>query len=77
MQDGMDAQCLFWLFGETDAVIADAEAQLTRLSLELLNVAFAGFGETMEHREDAHGSVAVQTPNIGAGTLGPSDFLHG
>ena len=72
----MDAQGVFRFFGEANAVVANAEAQLARLSLELFDVAFASLSETMERREDAHGSVAVETADIGSGALGPDDFLH-
>ena len=30
----------------------------------------------MECFEDAHGGVAVETGDVGAGALGPGDFLH-
>jgi hypothetical protein len=72
----MDAEGVVGFFSEAEAVIADAEAQLSGLSLKLLDVALAGLGEAMERGEDAHGGVAVETADVGAGTLGPGDFLH-
>jgi hypothetical protein len=47
MEDRMDAQGAARFFGEADAVVADAKAQLAGLSLELLDVALVGLGETM------------------------------
>ncbi len=76
MADGMDAQGAAGSFCEADAVVADAEAQLAGLSLELLDVALVGFGKAMECFEDAHGGVAVETADVGAGAFGPGDFLH-
>jgi hypothetical protein len=37
-----------------------------RVSLELFNVPLAGLGEAMQYGEDAHGSVAVETADVGA-----------
>jgi hypothetical protein len=76
MADGMDAEGVVRFFGEAHAVIADAETQLARLSLEFFNVALAGLGEAMQYSEDAHGGIAVETADISAGALGPGDFLH-
>lgn len=76
MTDGMDAQNVVQFFSETNAIVANAKAQLAGLSLELLGVALARLGETMEGEEDTHGGVAVETPDVGAGALGPGDFLH-
>jgi hypothetical protein len=76
MVDGMDAEGVVGFFGKADAVVADAEAQLAGLSLELLDVALARVGEAQECGEDAHGGVAVETADVGAGALGPGDFLH-
>ena len=72
----MDAEGVVRFFGEADAVVTDAEAQLAGLSLELLGVAFAGFSKAKEYGEDAHGGIAVEAADIGAGALGPGDFLH-
>jgi hypothetical protein len=72
----MNAEGVVRFFGEAHAVIADAETLLARLSLELFNVPLAGLGEAMQYGEDAHGSVAVETADVGAGALGPGDFLH-
>ena len=76
MADGMNAEGVVGFFGKADAVVTDAKAQLAGLSLELLDVAFASLGEAMERGEDAHGRVAVETADIGAGAFGPGDFLH-
>jgi hypothetical protein len=76
MADGMDAEGVVRFFRETDAVVADAEAQLAGLSLELLDIALTGLGEAKECGEDAHGGVAVEAADVGAGALGPDDFLH-
>ena len=72
----MDAEGVVRFFRETDAVVADAEAQLAGLSLELLDIALTGLGEAKECGEDVHGGVAVEAADVGAGALGPDDFLH-
>jgi hypothetical protein len=54
MADGMDAQGVVRFSGEADAVVADAEAQLAGLSLELLDVALASLGEVKERGEDVN-----------------------
>jgi len=76
MADGMDAQGVVRFCGEADAVVADAEAQLAGLSLEFFEVALARFGEAKERAEDAHGSIAIETADVGAGALGPDDILQ-
>ena len=76
MTDGVDAEGVVRFFGEADALVTDAEAQLAGLSLELFDVALASLGEAKECGEDAHGGVAVETADVGAGALGPDDFLH-
>jgi hypothetical protein len=72
----MNAEGVLRFFGEADAVVTDAEAQLAGLSLKLLDVALASLGEAKECGEDTHGGVAVETADVGAGALGPGDFLH-
>ena len=76
MADGMNAQDGAGFVGETDAVVADAEAQLAGLSLELFHIAFAGLCKPMERGKDAHGGGPVQAANVGAGVHGPSDLPH-
>jgi hypothetical protein len=76
MTDGMNAEGVIRFFGEADAVVADTEAQLAGLSLELLDVALASLGEAKKCGKDAHGGVAIETTDVGAGALGPGDFLH-
>jgi hypothetical protein len=76
MTDGVDAEGVVRLFGEADAVVTDAKAQFAGLSLELLDVALASLGEAKERGEDARGGVAAETAYVGAGALGPDDFLH-
>ena len=44
----MDAEGVVRFFRKTDAVVADAEAQLAGLSLELLDIALTGLGEAKE-----------------------------
>lgn len=63
-------------FGEADAVVADAESQLARVSLQLLDVAVARLGEAVETGEDAHGGVAVDAADIGACRYDKEDLLH-
>jgi hypothetical protein len=73
--NGMDAQRVVGFFGETHAVIAHAKAQLANLSLQLLDVPLASLGEAMDGKEDAHGGVAVEAADGGAGALGPAIFF--
>jgi len=70
-----ERQHIVGFFREADAVVTDAEAQFVGLSLKLFDVAVASLGEAKEC-EDAHGGVAVETEDIGAGALGPGDFLR-
>lgn len=50
--DGVNAECLGMLLSEADTVIADAEAPLAGLALELLHVARAVLGQTLDRQED-------------------------
>ena len=77
MTDGMNAEGVIRFFGEADAVVADTEAQLAGLSLELLDVALASLGEAKKCGKDAPSKVVrIETTDVGAGALGPGDFLH-
>ena len=72
----MNAEGVGMLFGETHAVVADAQAQLAGLSLEFLHIAFAGLGEAVQRGEDAHGSLAIDTANVSLSGDGKDNFLH-
>ena len=72
----MDAQSMVRLFGEANAVVAYAKAQLVGVSLELFDVSFSGFSESMKCCKYAHGRVAVEAADIGPRAFGPGDFLH-
>jgi hypothetical protein len=64
--DGVDDEGVVGFFGEADAVVADAEAKLFGVALELLDVALAGLGEAVESGENPHGVGAVDAADIGA-----------
>jgi hypothetical protein len=74
--DGVDDEGVLRFFGEADAVVADAEAKLFGVALQLLDVAFSGLGEAVEGGENAHGGGAVDAADIGAGRGRPVDQLH-
>jgi hypothetical protein len=76
MADGVDAQGVVRFSREADGVVTDAKAQFAGLSMELLDVALASLGEAKERGGNAHSGVAVETADVGAGALGPDDFLH-
>ncbi len=76
MEDGMNVQGAAGFLRETDAVIADAEAQLTGFSLELFYISFAGLRKPAERGKDTHGSVSIQAANVSARVLGPGDLSH-
>jgi hypothetical protein len=64
------------LLGKADAVITNMKTQLVAFTLEFLDITFAGFGETVERREDAHSGLAVQATNVRTGTLRPYDIHY-
>ena len=72
--DGVDDEGVLRLFGEADAVVADAKAELFGIALQLLDVSFAGLGEAVESGKNPHG---VGAADIGAGWGRPVDQLHG
>ena len=76
MADGVDDEGVLRLFGEADAVVADAEAEFFGVALQLLDVALAGLGEAVEGGENPHGVGAVDAADIGAGGGRPVDQLH-
>jgi len=76
MEDGVNVESTGRFFCEVDAVIADAEAQLSGVAFELLDVTLAGLGEAMEGGEDAHGSLAVDAADVGARRWGKDDLLN-
>ena len=76
MSDGMNVQCVVNFFCEAHAIVADTKAQLVHLALEFFNIAFAGLSESLEREENTHSSIAIEAADIGAGPLGPGDFLH-
>ena len=76
MPYGVDDEGVLGLFGEADAVVADAEPKLFGVALQLLDVALAGLGEAVERGENPHGVGAVDAPDIGAGRGRPVDQLH-
>jgi len=53
-----------------------AEAQLTRLSLQFLDIADARFGEAVKTRKNAQSGRNVQTAYVSAGLCGEGDSLH-
>src|SRR5437016_10335018 len=62
--DRVDAEGLRVLFGEADAVVADAETLLAALVLQGLDAARAGFRQPMNGGEDVHGDVLRDGSNI-------------
>lgn len=76
MSHGVDEEGVLRFFGEADAVVADTQPQVTGVTLDLLDVAFAPLGEAMESGEDAHGGVAIDAAEIGARRNGKDDLLH-
>ena len=76
MSDGMYEKSFGRFFGESDAIIADAEPQFAGIALQLLDIAFAGLGKAVESRQDPHRSVAVDPPDIGSGRIGKDNLLH-
>lgn len=71
----MDAEGIA-LFGEADAVIADAEALFVFLALERFHIARARFRQPVDGREDVHGDVLGDGANIGLSVLGEDDALQ-
>lgn len=76
MKDSVNAESVRILFGEADAVVADAQAQFAGLSLELLHIAFAGLSKAVQRGEDAHGSLAVDAAHVSLSGDGKDNFLH-
>jgi len=52
VQDGVNVECAGRVLDEADAVVADAQAQIVGVALELLDIALAGAGEVVERGEN-------------------------
>ena len=76
MKDGVDAESVGMLFGEAHAVVADAQAHFAGLSLEFLQIAFAGLSEAVQRGGDAHSGLAIDTANVSLSGDGKDNFLH-
>jgi hypothetical protein len=76
MQNGLNMERLVSVLCEAHAIVANAQAKLSRLTLQFPDIAFAGFRETMQCRENSHGSVALQLSHICAGRFRPCDLSH-
>jgi hypothetical protein len=76
VEDGVNVEGAGRVLDEADAIVADAQAQIVGVALELLDVALAGAGEVVERGEDAHGGVAVDAAHIGARGWGEDDLFH-
>jgi len=72
----MDEQCALGLFREPDAIISDPQSQLTRVALQLLDVAFARLGKAVESVQHTHRVIAVDASNVGSRRHGKDDLLH-
>ena len=73
---GVDDEGVLRLFGEADAVVADAEPEFFGVALELLDIAFAGLGEAVEGGENPHGRLAVDAAHVGAYRGCEDDLFH-
>ena len=61
---------------ETDAVVADAEAELGRFdTLKALDVAFAGFQISGQRVEDTQGSRLIDGAELSLGLIVPDNAL--
>jgi hypothetical protein len=72
----MEVETVFRFFGKSQAVIAYAEPHFSRIALELLNVALAGFGKAMKSSENSHGIRSVHAANIGTCKRSEDNLLH-
>lgn len=69
MAYGMNMQDLARFFGESNAIISDPQAQFAGFSLELFDIALAGFRKALERHKNTHGSISIQAANVGARLL--------
>ncbi len=76
MSYGVDVESVLGFFGEADAIVSDAKAQLAGVALQLLDVAFARLGEAVDRGEDALGGIAVDAADISACWDGKKYLLH-
>ena len=64
------------LFGEPNTVVANAEALFTILVLQHLDAAGAGFGQAVDRRQNVHGDVLGDDPDVGLRLLRADDPLQ-
>ena len=76
MKNGVDAKNIIGFGSETHAIFADAKPQFAGISVELFDVSLARLGKAKDGGEYTHSSLAIQTPHVHSGVLGPRDLFH-
>lgn len=60
-------------FGEADTVVANAETLLALFVFECFDPAGAGFGQAVYGRQNIHGDVLGDSPDVGLGFIRDDD----
>lgn len=75
VQDALDPDSSRFRLKKAHTIIANAQSKFGT-ALQFADVAFTGFREALDRGKDAHRCRNIESPDIGAGLIGPLDSLQ-